>query len=1191
MKYILLFLLSALWISPAPAQTLNQNTAAGKGNVYAVVIGVSKYQDPDVPKLQFANRDAGIFADFLQSKAGGSVPKENIRLLTDSGATVSAVHMAIRWLTRTCKKDDLVFFYFSGHGDLESMSMFNNAYLICYNTPIESYVGMSLSVTFLNEIANTLSAKTEARVVLITDACHSGKMAGRDNVNALVGQQLLNATEKEIRIASSQADQLSNEKVDWGGGRGIFSYYLVNGLKGLADESKDGIVTMGEIRDYLQKYMSNDPVLKQEGKTQTPVFKGGDNFELAKVDREEAVRVRSQASLDSAAHVVLSPAPVVFNTNINGMMADDYFLSLLKGQGLESFVDSLGLDRYTTKEIPVILLRSVRDSLQDKDGVAKLNELLAEMESSPDAISRINEMLVMAFDDKVQEVINRYLKGDEAELERRRYYNIANNGYDVYPRMLAVAMKLTDPSGFYYNMLQVKRHYFTGVTLRLKIPLSSNPAGLIDKALAEQQKALALEKTAPYIYNELGILYMLKKQYARSEENFREAIRRNDTWAIPLSNLSGLYALTNQFEKGFAVNKKADSLQTNNQNTTINQGLLNERSGNLLYAEEDYRKAVDINDRHYLPFERLGYVYLHITDYAAADSFFYEADLRKGGYHFKGNAWLSMAPNIVMPPIPPQVCALDTAKLKPQDFMAFFYWGIKEYEQKHYANALRILKKVISADGDNPLVFHYIGKLFYDQEKWEEAEIYFQYAIQYYLHDSAFRLHMNEEIAKAVSYGYEHSCFERFYESHYYAAKEDFYFIAQTYENWDHVEEAEQYYQEIMDTYPNELGGYIKRWNLLERLGRYGQAEDVIKSYDGYGETELVERELNAFYRRMTERHPNEAAWSYKLGILLYSRAANRPMYPYFDTLIWFPQLNKEVFVDHEVYKSLGFGDYKLDVNVFPNIESARKAYKTKEDVVSYLVPGTMKLLPLAEPVYMPRKDGIEYLSRAAERMTDKRVLGEINNKIGDIYTWAGSKRKAYPYFKRSIEMEPANANARLNLVDAGTAIYRNREVFDQLKFLYDSSLINYPKRLTYAIFSMYAGQAERSQKVLNEAVGMQPFEMAELVDLQARLYLLTNKTKESIKAYRAYAELVPSLPETEYTLARLYARQGKKTEAMHWLENSIRHGFNYTFILQLDSNMDGLRKTGKWETLMKSIQPKEWKKGIRKNEGVSAGN
>ncbi len=1182
MKNTLLFLLSFLLIAAASAQTVNQIASTGNGNVYAVVIGVSNYQDPDVPKLRFANRDAGIFADFLQSKAGGSVPKENIRLLIDSSATVSAVHMAIRWLTRTCKKGDIVFFYFSGHGDLESISMFNNAYLICYNTPIESYVGMSLSVTFLNEVANTLSAQTEAKVVLITDACHSGKMAGRENVNALVGKQLLNATENEIRIASSQADQLSNENVDWGGGRGVFSYYLLNGLKGLADGSKDGIITLGEIRAYLQNYMGNDPVLKREGKTQTPVFKGGDNFELARVDNDEAVLAKSQAILDSVAHVLLSPAPMVTNDEISGMMADDYFLSVLKTQGLETFIDSLGLDTYTAKQVPVILLKTLRDTLQNKAGVAKLNELLAEIEGSPDAVNRINEMLVMAFDDKVQEVINRYLKGDEAELERRRYYNVANNGYDIYPRMLEVAMRLTDPSGFYYNMLRVKRHYFTGVTLRLKIPLSPAPAELIEQAFTEQQKALAIEKTAPYIYNELGILYMLKKQYGKAEANFREAIRRNDTWSIPLSNLSGLYAITNQYVQGFVVNKKADSLQPDNHNTTINLGLLNERSGNLLYAEEDYRKAIDINDRHYLPFERLGFVYLNMTDYAAADSFFYEADLRKKGYHFKGNAWMAMAPSIVMPPTLPQVCELDTARLNPHDFMAFFYWGIKEYEQKNYANALRILRKVIVADQDNPLVYHYLGKLYYDQEKWEEAEIYFQYAIQYYLDDSSFRQHMNEEIAKATAYGYEHSCFERFYEKHYYEQKEDLYFIAQTYENWNHVEEAEQYYQQIMDTYPSELGGYIKRWNLLERLGRYIQVEDVIKSYDGYGETELVERELNAFYRRMTERYPGEATWHYKLGVLLYGRSADRSMYPYFDTLIWFPQLNREVFVDHEVYTHLGFGEYKMDANVYPDLQTAIKAHKTTEDVMPYRIPGTGVWMPLAEPIYMPRKDGIEYFSRAADRMTDKRILGEINNKIGDIYTWAGSRKRAYPYYKKSVEMEPGNANARLNLVDAGTAIYKDREVFNQLKYLYDSSQINYVKRLTYVNFAMYAGQFDLSQKVLNEAGEMQPVEMYDLLEMQARLYLLSGKTKESVKKYRAYAERVPSVPETEYSLARLYARQGKKSEALQWLGNALKHGFNYSFILAADPDMDSLRKGSQWKTLMKSFQPKEWKKPAR---------
>ena len=191
--------------------------------------------------------------------------------------------------------------------------------------------------------------------------------------------------------------------------------------------------------------------------------------------------------------------------------------------------------------------------------------MLTALHADKESLNRLNEMLVIAFDDKVQEVINQYLKGDEAELERRRYYNIKNNGYDVYPRMLSVALQLTDPSSFYYNILQVKLHYFTGVTLRLKIPVTENPASLIERALAEQQKALALEKTAAYIYNELGILYLLKKEYAKAENYFIDASKRNDKWAIPWANLSGLYGLTAKYEKGFAANSKADSLQAGNQ--------------------------------------------------------------------------------------------------------------------------------------------------------------------------------------------------------------------------------------------------------------------------------------------------------------------------------------------------------------------------------------------------------------------------------------------------------------------------------------------------------------------------------------------------------------------------------------------------------------------------------------------------
>ena len=139
--------------------------------------------------------------------------------------------------------------------------MYKNGFLICYDSPPNNYVRLSLSIDYLNDIANTLSVQTDANVVLITDACHSGKLAGNKFKGTfLVGEQLRAVKNKEIRITSCSADQLSSEMADWGGGRGVFSYYLINGLKGLGDKEKDGNVTLDEIKSYLDSSFVRDAV-------------------------------------------------------------------------------------------------------------------------------------------------------------------------------------------------------------------------------------------------------------------------------------------------------------------------------------------------------------------------------------------------------------------------------------------------------------------------------------------------------------------------------------------------------------------------------------------------------------------------------------------------------------------------------------------------------------------------------------------------------------------------------------------------------------------------------------------------------------------------------------------------------------------------------------------------------------------
>jgi len=1153
----------------------NDAPAASGANTYAIVIGISSYQDPDIPPLSFSNKDAIVFSDFLMSAPGGSVPKKNIKLLTDSMATIGEVDKAIRWLMDNCKQDDKVFFYFSGHGEMENVTMSKNGYLICYNTPSVAFVNMGLSIDYLNDIVNTISVRTKAKVIVITDACHSGTMNGNKfKGNFFVGEQLMLKKENEIRMSSSKPDQLSNEKEDLGGGRGVFSYYLVNGLQGgLADADHDGFVSVGELKNYLENKMANDPFLKSDGDIQTPVINGSSEFQLATVVTAEANKIKEQFKNDSLAIVMVTKSMSGMSEEDNAEPAD-YFLTQLKKQNLEGLTDSLKLNTLTNESIVFALINELKDSSITEKAKNKLGELEALLKNDKEKLNRFYLDLAGAFLDIGQNVITNYIRGDEAELERRRYYNSQNNGYDVYTRMFTVALNLSKEDKYYGTKAAVFFHYFSGLALRLKIPVTEDPAPLIEAAFAEQKKALELEAYSAYIYNELGVLYMAKKDIAEAEKNFINATKYAPNWALPWANLAYLYAAGNSNKKGFNACNTGDSLQAGLPCISNNFGLLYENTGNQLFAEEYYRASIDLNSRHYLPFERLGYVYLNRTQYALADSFFYEADLRKQGLHFKKGAepvWrfdvFDQVANVIAP------CKLDTAILRKNDVMGFFYWGMHEYLNKNLINAVRIFKKVIDIDAQNPLAFHYLGKIFYEQKKWEDAELMFKYAIQFNLDAASFKQYC-DSVIKQAKYPYAHDCFENFFRVQFYEKIEDFYFIATAYETWGHYEDAETMYKAIIQLQPNEIGGYIKRWQMFEKLGRFTETEKLIKNF-AVVDKERAEKELNAFYRRTLEKFPDNADWNYRLGILLYSRADAPALTAFLDSIVWFPKINKELFIDTAVLKLINrSGNYTINDLSTTNSKTTLDEIHLVTSHELIQLPGINEDVELALDIYSPRKDGIEYLSRAAELIGEKETLADIYFKIGSIYVLAGSKKQAYKPYAKSLELDPRNANTRLNLVDAGTAIYKNRATLAQLNYLYDSSQINFEKRLLYAQMSMYAGQFNKSQQLLDEARAKHPYNLAEFADLYGRLNLLSNKPDKAISNYKIYVASKPDDANTCYSIARLYAQKKNEKDAFIWLEKSIKLGFNYKFIFELDPVMDNLRKTDKWKTVVTKTAP-----------------
>ncbi len=1154
-------------ISQVTQNAAINNQVITTGNTYAVVIGIANYENEYI-NLNYANRDAQEFAGYLQSKAGGSVPAENIRLLIDTNATTAAIYNALTWLRDRCGEDksensdktNLVYFYFSGHGDVETDTKANLGFLLCFNTPLNNYLNNAVRIEDLNNYAHTLSVDLNANVIIITDACHSGKLAGSDNRGTfLVGKELSAAREKEIRIASCNPDQLSNEDIRWGGGRGVFSYYLINGLKGLADRNGDNVITLNEIKTFIDSSIAADPILQENKLKQTPILEGQQQFKIASISKEELISLQSSMVAD---HPPLSD--------------QEYFFELLKkNDGLE-LINYKKLNALSKDEIPFAFINQAKKILDSAEGFEKISKLEKSIRKEKEALNLFNQALVDALHTRGQKIINLYLEGDAAELERRRYYNSKSSGYDIYPAMYELALKLTETDNPLSQILKVNQLYFEAVAARIKIPLveESRQKQLIENALVAEKKALALSDQAAYIHNELGILYKLKKEYTEAEKYFKNASILSPRWAIPWANLCGLYAETKSFEKGKAAGRVADSLQADQQNTNANLGVIHEVSGNWLFAEEFYRKAIDINSRHYFPFERLGYVYMNTTRYAEADSFFYEADLRKKGYHFKENESAIGSTDIVAAPMAQFFCNVDTLILQKDDILAFFTWGVQDYEAKDYKNAVRILKKVIALDKTNPLVFHYMGKIFYDQQKWEDAEVMFKFAVSYYLDDSAFNKYCDSVIT-SKKYPYDHDCFENFFRNSQYQMIQDYYFLATLYESWAHYEEAEIYYRKIIESDKNDLGGYVKLWRMLEKLGRYTETEKVIQSYAGY-DKERTERELNEFYRRTIPKFPENGIWPYRLGLLLYDRAETKSRETYLDTIIWFPKLNREIFIDLDSYNRLGT-DLKWDKTISGSPRLVTVEPQLHENAAGILIPGTKEVVTLADAIYTPRKDAITYLLIADSLFAETETKADINFKVGNVFVWAGSKKQAYPYYSRSVELVPDNAGARLSLIDVCKALYKNRAGIEQLNYLYEHQQINFQKRLLLAEFLIHSSQFDKAKKVIEEAQAIHPYVVPETFDLMGRLYLLSGQPAQAILFYQDYLVVSPNDPNTLYTIAGQYAKTGNEMKAWKFLEESLKKGFRYSWVLQFDPSWKNFRNTKKWNDLIKRFPMKKY--------------
>ncbi len=237
-----------------------------KDNI-ALVVGISKYRDKIIPEVKYAVRDAEVVARYLENVGG--IPRSNIKVLTDDKATKSDLEANISdWLPRRVTGNSTVFIYYAGHGAPGPQG--REAFIV----PYEGNPDYPSQLYPLQKMYDALNKLPAREVVVMLDSCFSGAKGrsitgeGTRPISISIENPVLAGGKIMVMAASSGAQMSSDyDKVR----HGLFTYYLLRGMRGEASRDKEGTVELGGLYEFVRKNVAETASLEMN-RDQTPML-------------------------------------------------------------------------------------------------------------------------------------------------------------------------------------------------------------------------------------------------------------------------------------------------------------------------------------------------------------------------------------------------------------------------------------------------------------------------------------------------------------------------------------------------------------------------------------------------------------------------------------------------------------------------------------------------------------------------------------------------------------------------------------------------------------------------------------------------------------------------------------------------------------------------------------------------------
>jgi tetratricopeptide (TPR) repeat protein len=529
-----------------------------KGNQKALIIAVSSYEHYEA--LDFCRSDGEAIYNLLsflgyeihdKNKLIGHVQGENMR------------DAIIDFFTdEKTGPDDTLLLYYSGHG-IESFS--GNVYL----APSDMIPSKPTKRGFsFDDLRSEIQESTSKKIVLILDCCHSGSAAiskGSKNKSS----QLISTIEKDSRtieegegtciLAASQEYQNAYSLDEEG--HSIFTYYLLQGLKGNEDSvDNDGCVTPQSLNRYIFKKIRSLPLDKRPRQKPSMKSEVSGDIILAYYPLLSK-RAKPEQITDSTATVIESEIS----------KGEEYFVRGDLTGALDFYIELT--ERYPTN--PTVWFergRALNNLGRYEEAVSCLSISIAIDPKNPESwLGKGNSLYnLKRYDDSI-ECFNKELL-------------LSPNDANIW--------------------------YGKGINLQKK--------GKIEEALECYNKSISLDAKANLAYYSKGTILRDLGKDEEAFECFDKSTEINPGFSVPWNEKGLLLIKKGKFEQSIECLNKAIALDSTNDNFLSNKASALMSLQKHEEALECCNKAIDINPENVVTWTTKGRVLIKLQRYEEA---------------------------------------------------------------------------------------------------------------------------------------------------------------------------------------------------------------------------------------------------------------------------------------------------------------------------------------------------------------------------------------------------------------------------------------------------------------------------------------------------------------------------------------------------------------------------------------------